>query len=77
MCGSPARFSKFQIEFSSGCSPLWITCIKIEFFGARSKNILGCSPAGYSTFQIKFFSGWSPPWITRIEIDFNSGRCPI
>ena len=42
MCGSPARFSEFQIEFSSGCSPLWITCIKIEFFSGRcpiKKNI--------------------------------------
>ena len=46
VCGSPARFSKFQIEFSSGCSPHWITYIKTEFFSGRCpiKKIMGCSP---------------------------------
>ena len=32
---SPARFSTFHTEFSSGCSPLWITYIQIEFHSGR------------------------------------------
>ena len=32
---SPAMFFKFQTEFFSGCSPLWITCTEIEFDSGR------------------------------------------
>ena len=44
---SPARFSYFQIESSSGCSLIWIICIEIKSYSSQCLifiKILGCSP---------------------------------
>ena len=32
---SPARFSYFQIESSSGCSLIWIICIEIKSYSSQ------------------------------------------
>ena len=48
-------FPKFQTEFSSGCSLLWITCIEIEFYSSQcliSTKIFGCSPCVLEFFRL-------------------------
>ena len=48
---SPARFSKFQTEFYSGCSPFWITCIEIESCRCP-KSHWGCIPCFPEVFRL-------------------------
>ena len=78
MSCSPARFSKFQTEFYSGCSPHMNSTRVVALFS----KTLGCSPCFPEALRfvrewVVAHSGYQNRVLTRVVFEFYSDRCPF